>query len=109
MNKIFLYHLQRGSILENQISRLYYLYIYFIKHVVNNVRMFCKNTDGAGNSTITGDGNTEGLYYGAEYCPAGSYVCGLNAQNEAHLGDSGDDTSINHVRFHCCSVTVIGW
>ena len=83
--------------------------IYIINNVVNNVRMFCENTDGAGNSTITCDGNTRGLYYGAEYCPAGSYVCVLYAQNEAHLGDSGDDTSINHVRFHCCSVTVIGW
>ena len=70
--------------------------------------MFCKQKNGSLNVELAGDGNSKGQYYGAEYCPAGSYVCGINAQNEPPQG-SGDDSSINHVRFHCCSVTTVGW
>lgn len=71
--------------------------------------MHCKNTDGAGEvSREDPHAGEKGTWAADSYCPADSYVCGVNAQVEPDQGD-GDDTSVNHVRFHCCSVTLIGW
>ena len=83
----------------------------FLCITVTNVRMFCEDTDphgGTGNHTLTGDGTTEGVYTAAQYCPKDSYVCGINSQMEPYQHD-GDDTALNHVKFHCCKVTLIGW
>ena len=64
---------------------------------VTNVRMFCRDTDpfqGFGNSTLTGDGTTEGVYTAAQYCPKDSYVCGINSQLQPYQ-HNGDNTALD--------------
>lgn len=44
-----------------------------------------------------------GKWRGAAYCPSNQYVCGMEQKIEGNQGD-GDDTTMNGVRFYCCSL-----
>lgn len=53
---------------------------------------------------VIGRAGTWGDWTAPEFCPAGSYVCGLRQRIEPWL-DDGDDTAMNAVAFYCCTLS----
>ena len=70
--------------------------------------MICKDFYGSETQTKTAEGAPWGDWLDAKYCPAKSYVCGVNAQVEPYQG-TGDDSSVNGLQFFCCSTTGLKW
>ena len=70
--------------------------------------MQCKDFYGSGTQTRTADGSPWGDWLATKFCPANSYVCGVNAQLESYQG-SGDDSSLNGVEFFCCTSQGLLW
>jgi hypothetical protein len=66
----------------------------------NDVKFLCSN----GAEIAASNGGGWGSWGSYTSCPAGTAVCGLSIRLEDKQGSNGDDTAMNGLELHCCSM-----